>query len=120
MDESLATLIDDGGLPVRRSVRFCVAGGGTVSAALNRANRAELIGTTARGTKIRGVARGVRSRVFRAKFKGRKLRVGKGTYRSGRVLVHLRKGRVSWVAVASPDISASNTKLRRAIRNAGL
>ena len=119
MDESLATLIDDGGLPIRRSVRFCVFGGGRVSAALDRRNRAELIGTTARGHRIRRVGPRMRTSAFRRAFRERR-RVGRGVYRSGRVLVHVRRGRITWIAVASPTISANRTRLRAAIRNAGL
>ncbi|CAA9479160.1 MAG: hypothetical protein AVDCRST_MAG85-550 [uncultured Solirubrobacteraceae bacterium] len=119
LDESGGTLVDDGGLPLRSSVRFCVFGGGRVTAALDRRGRAELVGTTARGHRIRGIGPGTSTQAFRRRFAERR-RVARGVFRSGRVLVHVRRRRVTWVAVVSPTISANRARLRTAIRNAGL
>jgi hypothetical protein len=110
-------LVTRGGLPLGRSVRFCVTGGGQVHAALDRRDRAVLVGTTARGHRaVRGVAPGRPTRTVRRALPGR-VRVARGVFRSGRTLVAVRGRRVLWVAVTKLRRPAA---IRAAIRGAGL
>ena len=87
----------------RRSVRFCVkGGGGAVSAALSRAGRSRLLVTTAPGHGNRGVRTGSRFATL-ARAYPRRRRLGPALYRAGprsTRLIGVRSGRVRFLAVA--------------------
>jgi hypothetical protein len=70
----------------KRAVRYCVKGGGTITAVLRR-GRVALVASTVRGTHRGGVRVG-----------GRGARPG--LHRRGKVVYRVRKGRVRFVAVA--------------------
>ena len=113
-------LIALGGQPRRRSVRFCVRGGGTLTAALDARLRARLVLSTARGHRARRVARGTSTRVMRRAFRARR-RVARAVYATGpsrRVLVGVGGRRVRWAAAIDRPTAVKRVLLRRAIRDA--
>ena len=79
---------------------------------------AVLLATTARGHGNRRIRPGSRGRAMRVAYP-RALRVGRGlfrTYPRSRRLVAVRRGKVAFVAVASPRLLRNRAALRRAVR----
>jgi hypothetical protein len=107
----------------RHSYRFCVKGGaGSVSATFSRRGRALLVATTAPGHRKRGVHRGSRVRSMRRAFRHRR-RLARGLYRAGRhsrLLIGVRRGRVTFLATASTSLIRHPRTLRRYLRYAGV
>lgn len=106
-----------------RSTRWCVKGSqGTVTAAFTRPQKVGLVLSTARGHGTRGVWAGRRvSRLQRA-FRHRK-RIARGLYRAGsrsRLVVGTRRGKISFVAVASRGVLKKRRTLRGYLRLAGV
>jgi hypothetical protein len=115
-----AALAGSGGRPARRSVRFCVIGGGSVRAALDGRGRARLVLSTARGHTPRRIRPGSTRRALRRAYP-RLRRVTTGVYRSGRrgrLHFGVRGGRVRWVGVAPLGTSART--VRASVRAVGL
>lgn len=105
----------------RHSSRFCVKGGGVVEAVLSRSGRAVLVVSTAPSHGNRGVRPGVPSGNVRAY--GRRVRLGAGLFRAyprSTRLVGIRRGRVRFVAVATPRLLSHPHALRLQLRKAGL
>jgi len=120
-------LLRSAGPPRNRSRlrwRWCVAGGGHVSAAFERGGRsARLVGTTASRHRARGVGRGSRAQRARQRFpNARRLRRGvlESRARGGRVVFGIRRGRVRYVATAGTRVRASRRPLRMLLDRAGL
>jgi hypothetical protein len=109
----------------RRGVlRYCVRGGGSVVAAFDARGRVVFAGTTARGHRRTGIGRGSSARGLQRRF-GRRLRssgvpgvrrVASGSSRG--LLFGVRRGRVTFVAVADRSMLRSRTALRRQLRRA--
>jgi hypothetical protein len=109
--------------------RWCVAGGGRVTAVFSRTGRTALVASTGRRHRARGVGRrrvgrGTRARALRRAFPRRRV-VGRGVVaprpgRSGRMLFGVRRGRVRWVAVRGNKAPARGRRLVRLLRRAGL
>jgi microsomal dipeptidase-like Zn-dependent dipeptidase len=104
-----------------RAYRWRVCGGGETVAAFTSRGRSGLVGSTARGWKIGGLGPGARaSRLRGARRFGRTgVRVRRAG-RGGRYVYGVRKGRISWVAVASRSVGTDAKQLRRHLRLAGL
>jgi hypothetical protein len=103
--------------------RWCVAGGGRVTAVFSRTGRAALVTSIGRRHRARGVGRGSRARRLRRAFpRGRAVRRGvfSARGRSGRVLFGIRRRRVRWVAVRSNKGPPNGRPLTRLLRRAGL
>ena len=104
-----------------RSWRWCVAGGGRLSAALVR-GRVALAATTAKGHRLRRVRPGATARTIRRAYPRRRaLRGGLvRTSRRGGTVLGLTRGRVRFVAVTSRATAARVTRLHARLRAAGL
>jgi len=105
----------------RRSYRYCVKGGGGVQAVLSRSGRVLLVVSTAPFHGNRGVRPGVPASNVRAY--ARRVRLGAGLLRAyprSSRLVGVRRGRVRFVAVATPRLLRRPHALRRQLRKAGL
>ena len=103
--------------------RWCVAGGGRVTAVFSRGGRAALVASTAPRHRARGVGRGTRARRLRRAFPHRRP-LGRGVVmaRRGRtrVLFGVRRGRVRYVAVPGRRVPARGRSIPRLLRRAGL
>jgi hypothetical protein len=107
----------------RGVLRYCVKGGGSVVTAFDAKGRVALAATTARGHRRLKIGRGSSLKALRKQF-GRRLRsAAPGVQRvasgaSKGVLFGVRKGTVTFVAVADPALvrkrAALTTQLRRA------
>ena len=107
----------------RRSLRFCVkGGGGGVAAVFDRRGRSRLLVTTAPRHGNRRLRRGSsRRRVMRAFPRAR--RVTRGVLRAGprsRRLIGVRRGRVRYLGVADRRLIARPRTLRLLLRSAGV
>jgi hypothetical protein len=104
-----------------RAYRWDVCGGGEVVAAFTARGRSGLVGSTGRGWKIGRIGPGARaSRLRGTRRVGRTgVRVKRGP-RGTRYVYGVRRGRVTWVAVATRSVGSSATELRRHLRLAGL
>jgi hypothetical protein len=111
---SAGELVNAGGLPVRRAVHFCVAGGGRVSAALDARDRAVLVISTARGHTARRVGARTATTRFRRAF-GNRRRVARGVFRSGRHVAHVRARRLTWIGIAATTRAATLRAAARAV-----
>ncbi len=104
-----------------RRFRYCVKGGsGQVVAVFARRSKVELVTTTARGHRRRGIGPGVSAATARRAFP-RLRRVAKGAYRAGprgRLLLGLRGGKVRYLAVASRKALAHKRLLKIYLRRA--
>jgi hypothetical protein len=108
----------------RGVLRYCVKGGGSVVTAFDAKGRVALAATTARGHRRQKIGRGSSLRALTKQF-GRRLRsAGPGVRRvaggpSRNVLFGVRRGKVTFVAVADTALlrkrSALTTQLRRAV-----
>ncbi|HWC28155.1 MAG TPA: sialidase family protein, partial [Solirubrobacteraceae bacterium] len=113
------------GRTVRGVLRYCVTGGGKVSVAFSRRGRVQLAATTAKGHRRGRIGRGATERALERRF-GRSLRsAGSGLRRiargpSRRLVFGVRRGRVTFVAVADRALIADRRALRRQLRRAGL
>ena len=103
--------------------RWCVAGGGRVTAVFSRRGRAALVASTAPRHRARGVGRGTRARRVRRAFPHRRM-LGRGLVlaRRGRtrVVFGVRRGRVRYVAVPGRRVPARGRSIPRLLRRAGL
>lgn len=107
----------------RGVLRYCVRGGGSVVTAFDATGRVALAATTARGHRRAKIGRGSTLKALNRHF-GRRLRsAGSGVRRvtsgsSRGVLFGVRRGKVTFVAVADSALlrkrSALTTQLRRA------
>jgi len=107
----------------RGVLRYCVEGGGSVVTAFDAKGRVSLAATTARGHRRQKIGRGSSLKALDKQF-GRRLRsAGQGVRRvasgtSRGVLFGVRRGKVTFVAVADNGLlrkrSALITQLRRA------
>ena len=106
-----------------RSWRWCVDGSrGKGVVAVFRAGRIVLVATTAPGHGNRGVRPGARAGVLRRVHPGRRT-IGRGVVRAGPrspLLFGVRRGRIRWVAVASPGRIDRRRLVRAYLRSAGL
>ena len=109
----------------RGVLRFCVNGGGRVFVAFSPKGRVQLAATTARGHRRLALGKGATERALRRTF-GRRLRsAGSGVRRiaggpSQQVLFGVRRGRVTFVAVADRGLIRNRRALRSQLRRAGL
>ena len=109
----------------RGILRYCVAGGGKVSIAFSDTGRVTLAATTARGHRRLRIGKGATARALRRTFGGRLRSAGSGLRRvaggpSQQVLFGVRRGRVTFVAVADRSLIRDRKALRRQLRRAGL
>ena len=94
----------------RRVARWCVTGGGAVTAVFDRRARVVLVATTARSHRFRGV--GPRSSVRAARRAGAR-RVANGILRRGRIVFRTHGKRVRYAAVSrTRGIAALRRQLR--------
>jgi hypothetical protein len=117
------------GPPVRTArgvLRYCVRGGGSVLAAFDARGRVSLAATTAPAHRRLKVGRGSPARTLQRRF-GRRLRNAApgGVLRvaggpSRQLLFGVRRGKVTFVAVAGPALLRDRAALRRQLRRAGL
>ncbi|HEV2814237.1 MAG TPA: hypothetical protein VGW10_13365 [Solirubrobacteraceae bacterium] len=116
-----ATVALRGGPPQRPgtgSVRYCVEGGGNAAVVFSRAGRARLIATSSPRVAAR-VVPGDSVRKLRRSFHERRL--ARGLYLVGRSRVYgVSGGRVTVAAVASREVVARRTELRRTLIRLGL
>jgi hypothetical protein len=109
----------------RGVLRYCVKGGGSVLVAFTTKGRVGFAATTAPRHKRLGIGRGSALKAVRRTF-GKRLRsVMPGVYRvsgtsSPRLLVGVRRGRVTFVAVADRALIANRKALRTQLRRAAL
>ena len=103
--------------PVRRHVsRFCVRGGGQVLVVVGPARRVELVLSTARGHRVRGVRPGAPARAVRTgEPRRRPLARGFVLGGAGR-LYELRARQLASVGRVSPRLVQRPANLRRALR----
>jgi hypothetical protein len=110
----------------RGVLRYCVKGGGNVLVAFDAKGRVSFAATTAKGHRRLTIGRGSSMASLRKRF-GSRLRtssvagvrrVAGGTSRQ--LLFGVRRGRVSFVAVASPTLVGSRGALRTQLRRAAL
>jgi hypothetical protein len=92
-----------------------------VVAALDRKGRVQLIGSTSIGHRALRIRTGVKAK----RLRGRARKFGKGTYvrnagKRARFVYGVRKGRVSFVAVATRSATKSRKQLRGYLKVAGL
>ncbi len=105
----------------RRTLRFCVTGGGRVVVVFSRPGRAQLVVTDARRHRARSVGAGTPLRTVRRAYP-RLRRVARGVYRAGPtsgVVFGIGRGRVRYVAVAERRLAGRRGDLRAALRRAG-
>lgn len=113
------------GRTARAVLRYCVKGGGKVLIAFSAKGTVQLAATTAKGHRRLRIGKGATERALRRAF-GRRVRgAGSGLRRisggSSRQLVFgVRRGRVTFVAVANRALIADRRALRSQLRRAGL
>ena len=101
-----------------RAGRFCVFGGGRAGVSFDRNGRVRLFAVSARGYRVGRIAPGRPTATLRRAFKSRR-RVARGVYLAGGRLFHVRRRRVTWIAIAEPAVIRNRRTLRAAIREAG-
>jgi hypothetical protein len=109
----------------RGVLRFCVKGGGSTLASFTKAGRVGFAATTARGHKRQTIGRGSSQKSLRHKYGKRLRRVLPSVYRlTGKSASHLlfgvRRGKVTFVAVADTKLARSAKTLRTQLRRAAL
>ena len=111
------------GRTARGVLRYCVKGGGSVLVAFDATGRVALAATTAKGHKRLKVGRGSSVKTLQRRFGARLRSAGSGVRRvasgpSKGVLFGVRRGKVTFVALADAALlrktSALTTQLRRA------
>ncbi len=113
------------GRTARAVLRHCVKGGGKVLIAFSAKGTVQLAATTAKGHRRMRIGRGATERALRRAF-GRRVRsAGSGLRRisggsSRQVVFGVRRGRVTFVAVANRALIADRRALRSQLRRAGL
>lgn len=123
--ERLGRRLGPPGRTRRGILRYCVTGGGKLSVSFSRRGTVDLVATTARRHRRSGIGRGSSRRALERRF-GRRLRTaGAGLRRvaggpSRQLVFGLRRGRVSFVAVANHSLIRDRRALRRQLRRAGL
>ena len=119
----LARRVPGPGRTTRRSWRWCVKRArGTVRAAFTKRGRVALVATTARRHGNRRVRPGSRASRLRRAYPRRRA-LGRGLFRvsrRSRRVIAVRRGKVRFIAVASPRVIAKRALLRRYVRLAGL
>jgi hypothetical protein len=95
----------------RRTFRYCVRRGGKVLVAFSSRDAARLVVTTAH--RRARIGRGSRLSTLSRRHPRR---MGRGFYRTGRVVYRVRRGRVQYVAVADRRLIRSPRLLRRYLR----
>jgi hypothetical protein len=109
----------------RGVLRYCVKGGGSVLVAFDARGRVALVATTAKGHRRQGISRGSSLKTLQRRF-GRRLRTAvPGARRvssgpSGQLLFGVRRGKVTFVAVADRSLLGSRSALRTQLRRAVL
>lgn len=109
----------------RGVLRYCVRGGGSVLAAFDAGGRVVLAATTAPGHRRLKLGRGSSAKALQRRF-GRRLRsaapgvrrVASGSSRQ--LLFGVRRGKVTFLAVADRALLRDRTALRRQLRRAAL
>jgi FG-GAP-like repeat len=105
----------------KRTWRYCVKGGGRVLVAFSPKGRVRLVATTARRHGHGKLRRGSGKKTYR-KVKMR--RIGRGLYtgrrRSGRVVFRIKRGKVTFVALADRKLARRPRDLRIYVRMVGL
>lgn len=109
----------------RGVLHFCVKGGGKVLVGFSAKGRVQLAATTAKGHRRLRIGKGASERALRKAF-GRRVRsAGSGLRRiaggqSQQVVFGVRRGRVTFVAVADRALIRNRKALRSQLRRAGL
>jgi hypothetical protein len=109
----------------RGVLRYCVKSGGSVLVGFDAKGRVSLAATTARGHKRQGIGRGSSLRSLQRKF-GRRLRSSLPGVRrvsggpSKQMLFGVRRGKVTFVAVADSALLRKRSALRTQLRRAAL
>jgi hypothetical protein len=106
----------------RRSYRYCVRRGGTARVVFSKRGRAQLVATTAKRHRARGVGRGTKLRKLRRAYPHAR-RIGRGLMRGGKhshALFGVRRGRVTYAAIASSSVLRSRRTVRNYLRMAGV
>ena len=98
----------------RRTARWCVTGGGAVTAVFDRRGRVTLLATTARGHRVRRIGAGSPATAVR---RARARRAGSGIFRRGRIVFRTHGKRIRFLAVAR---TRTTLVLRRQFRLGGL
>ena len=109
---------------VRGVLRYCVKGGGSVVASFDARSRVTLVATTAKRHRRLKIGRGSTLASLRTTF-GRRLRaMGTGVYRvSGnapQAVFGVRRGKVTFVAIADRALLRNRTMLRSRLSRAAL
>jgi hypothetical protein len=113
------------GRTARGVLRFCVTGGGKVLIAFSSKGTVQLAATTAKGHRRLRIGTGATEKALRRTF-GRRVRsAGSGLLRvaggsSRQVVFGVRRGRVTFAAVANRTLLANRRALRSQLRRAGL
>lgn len=113
------------GRTARGVLRFCVTGGGKVLIAFSAKGTVQLAATTAKGHRRMRIGRGATEAALRRTF-GRRLRSAGGGLRriaggsSQQIVFGVRRGRVTFIAVANRGLIADRRALRSQLRRAGL
>lgn len=108
----------------RSTLVYCVRGRGRgrVAIVLSRRGDVRLVATTARGHRARGVRPGASLRRLRRSYP-RARRLGRGVFatsRSSRIVFGVRRGRVTFVAVADRRLVKRPSRLGPYLRRAGV
>ena len=113
------------GRTARGVLRFCVKDGGKVLIAFSPKGTVQLAATTAKGHRRLRIGKGATEKALRRAF-GRRVRsAGSGLRRisggpSQQLVFGVRRGRVTFVAVANHTLIADRKALRTQLRRAGL
>ena len=113
------------GRTARGVLRFCVTGGGKVLIGFSAKGRVQLAATTAKAHRRLRIGKGATERALRRTF-GRRVRsAGSGLRRiaggpSQQLVFGVRRGRITFVAVADRALIGDRAALRRQLRRAGL
>ena len=103
-----------------RRARFCVAGGGSVSAVLDGKRRAAVLVAQAPGYAAAGIAPGDAARALGTGGRRWK-RIGRGLYAGGpgmRLAASTARGRIRWIAAARSSLARRPARLRAALARA--
>ena len=113
------------GRTTRGVLRFCVTGGGKVSVAFSAKGRVTLVASTAPGHRRLRIGRGATVKALKRAFGRRVRNAGSGLLRissgpSRQLVFGVRRGRVTFVAVADRSLIADRKMLRGVLKRAGL
>jgi len=120
-------LLRSAGQPDSRPGRrwtWCADGtrGGKVTALLTQDGRVQLVGSTARFHRYAAVGQGMRASRLKGKTRrlGPGLRIRRAGGKGNRAVYGVRRGRVTFTAVVARDTAKSRSKVRAALKAAGL